>query len=193
MMARPKGKPRAMKDIRQAVEMYIAGEKMDDIAEKFGVTQPTVSYWMKRHGKSLGHDRYIQSIRKQGRRQDAEPSERDQEIVCKALMGVPAAQIAKNKGITRARASYIFKTWVSRGYRPPVPFKVGQVVTDQPGSPSRFVILEVYGHEGGRVVQTVGLVGKDTFGRLDKPVEYDDFKWYFRGKLCEVVNDTAAG
>lgn len=192
MMARPKGKPRAAEDIRKAVEMYIAGDKMNDIAAPFGVTQPTVSYWMKRHGKRIGKKRFIDAQRKQGRRQDEEPNDRDKEIVYLASLGVPASHLALQNGVSRARASYIIKTWLGRGYvPPPIPFKVGQTIKDGPKSPSRFIITEVNGTIG-TVLQTHGLLPNDTFGKFAEPRQIKDFHWYVGGELCEVVNDAPA-
>lgn len=193
MMARPKGKPRAMRDIRQAVEMYIAGAKMTDIAAKFGVKQPTVSYWVRRHGVSLGSKRYVASIRKQGRRQDKVPNDRDKEIMFRAMMGVPASHLAAEKGITRARASFIVKTWLKRGYTTTSLFKPGQVVCDIPGSPSRFLVKEVNGTTG-TVLQLVGLNEDETeFVKFDPPREIKDFRWFRCGNLCEIIDDTEAG
>ena len=192
MMARPKGKPRARKDIRQAVKMYIDGVKMTEIATKFGVTQPTISYWVKRHGKSISGERYLKARRKQGRRQDEAPNERDKEIILKIMLGVPAAHIADQNGLSRARASFIVKTWTNRSYKPPMPFKVGDVVKDYQDSPSRFLIQEVRDYKRGCVLQIVGLISEENgFGRLEPARKIDNFRWYAGGCLCEVVNDTA--
>jgi len=173
MMARPKGKPRPMKDLKQAVEMYIAGIKMTEIAAKFGVTQPTVSYWVKRHGNTLGKDRYWKAVRKQGRRQDKVPSDRDRDIVMKALMGMPVSHIGVAMGMTRQRSSYIVKTWLERGYQPPLPFKNGQAIKI---GEDRYTVKKIIGHSGGTVIDANG-------------EELDAFLWYQNGKLCEAADE----
>lgn len=186
MMARPKGKPRAMKDIRRAVNMYIDGVKMDDIAAQFGVTQPTVTYWMKRHGESLGRAKFIQSKRKQGRRADTTPGERDADICLKVKLGVPAAQMGTQHGITRARASYIVKTWDKRGYAPVNPYKAGQVIK-YGTRPERYVIVELIGFKRFKGLQVV-----DVDGNRPSPAKETNLPWYFQGELAEVASDTAA-
>ena len=133
-------------------------------------------------------------MRKQGRRQAVEPNERDKEIVYHASLGVPASHLALTHGITRARASYIVKTWLRRGYvPPPIPFKVGQVVKDGEKSPSRFIITEVNGTTG-TAIQTHGLIDEETgFGKLPEPRTVKNFRWYAGGELCEIVNDAPEG
>lgn len=192
MMARPKGKPRAMADINTAVEMYTAGDRMTDIADRFGVTQPTVSYWMQRYGLAIGGRSFVRSKRKQGRRPDVVPNERDQEIMLWASLGMPASHIAQRVGITRARASYIIKTWSKRGYTPPAVFRPGQIIKDAPDSDSRFVVITANGTSGA-VSQTHGLLtcGKK-FGKLKTPRHFEKFPWYSGGELCEVVHDAKA-
>lgn len=182
MMARPKTK-RPMATIRQAVKLYIDGVKMDVIAEKFGVTQPTVSYWVKRHGKTMFGRKYTKSKRQRGRRMDLVPNERDAEIVRQVHVGIPAIRLAEQYGIKRQRASYIAKTWRERGYVPEHIFKTGQVVAFD-GDPSRFVIQSIDGPTG-TVLQTFN--GSQ---RLDPAVKIENFKWFAAGRLCKVVDDT---
>ena len=181
-----------MRDIRKAVALYIAGEKMNDIAAKFGITQPTVSYWVKRHGKNMGDGHSAITMRKRGRRRDKVPCDRDKEIVFLAALGVPAAHIGKEYGFTRARASYIVKTWLSRGYvPPPVPYKAGLVIRKSDDDKERYLIKEVNGPTG-TVVKIVGMLADKTFGRLNPPRELKNFRWYSGGQLCEIVDDTPA-
>lgn len=176
MMARPKAK-RPVKDIRRAVELYICGSKMQDIADMFNVTQPTVTYWVKKHGKSMFGKTYEKSVRSQGRRTDEVPNERDKNLIYKAAAGVPVTAQAKELGISRARASYIVKTWIDRGYTPPIFCVPGQVITD---GNNRYTVIEP-GWQKGKVVQT-----HDQSGKIE-PVEIENFKWYRNGALCEVV------
>lgn len=183
MMARPAGKPRAMADIREAITMYKANVKVADIAEKFGVTQPTISYWVRRHGSSIGGKSF--KVRKQGRRKNDAPCARDAEIMQMAGMGVPQVVLARILAVTRSRVSYIVKTWTKRGFQPEVPFAVGQTVKRGDG---HYVILEVYGLEGGRVLQTHGLVDGQ-LAKLKIQQEIVDFTWYKDGLLSEVVDD----
>ena len=72
MMARPKGKRRPMKEIAQAVKMYVRGDLMTDIASRFGVTQPTVSYWVRRYGDKFSPRKF--KLRTQGRHTIKEPN-----------------------------------------------------------------------------------------------------------------------
>lgn len=186
MMARPKGKPRAMKDIRQAVKMYIDGVKMDDIAAKFHVTQPTVSYWMKRHGEDIGKGDFIQAQRKQGRRAETAPNERDAKIMTLVALGVPAAKVGQDHGLARQRAWFIVKTWTDRGYKPAQPYKVGQVLK-YGNRPERYIIQEITEFSKCRALQIVGVEGQ----RMEPAVEVKDLPWFFQGELAEVVSDTA--
>jgi hypothetical protein len=169
-----------MADIRQAVERYIAGDKMNDIAAHFGVTQPTVSYWVKRHGLTIGAARYKKALRHRGRRMDKEPSKRDQEIILFSALGVPFSDIIKGKGyeVSRARIGYIVKTWKKRGWVPPLPFKPGQIVKT---CGREYIVKKVHDHKSGLV-----------FDRVTAE-EIDNFEWYQNGAICEIINEPAAG
>lgn len=177
MMARPKGKPRQMRDIRKAIEMYIGGTRMRDIAAKFHVTQPTVTYWCKRHGETMFPGKYMTAVRKQGRRAEAEPNDRDKDIIFKAAAGVPVIKQAKDLNISRARASFIVKTWIERGYTPPMMFSAGQTITD--GKNKYLIVTADWQH--GKVVQT-----HNEHGKIE-PIEHEEFRWYRGGELCKVV------
>ena len=115
---RPNGR-RPREQIADAVKAYMAGERERDIAARFGVTQSTVSYWIAKHGQRYAGAKFVR--RKQGRRADTSPSERDMAILFKAVNGVPLASIGRDYGLTRARVSHIVKTWGQRGFvvRPP--------------------------------------------------------------------------
>ena len=126
---RPKG-ARPREQIVAAVKAYVAGELMDDIAARFGVTQPTVSYWIAKHGQRYGGAKFVR--RKQGRRADTSPNERDMGILFKAVNGVPLASIGRDYGLTRARVSYILKTWRQRGFVVRSPKLPGEASGDLP-------------------------------------------------------------
>lgn len=140
MMARPKGKPRPMKDIRQAVAMYVAGTRMKDIADTFGVTQPTVSYWVTRHGDLPMVGGKLPARRK-GRRTMQKPNERDAGIISAVNLGVPAHVVVKWVGMSRQRVNHILKTWEKRGYKPDQPYKVGSVISHaKSGNPAYKIV-----------------------------------------------------
>lgn len=126
---RPKG-ARPREHIIAAVKAYMSGELMDDIAARFGVTQPTVSYWIAKHGQRYGGAEFVR--RKQGRRADASPSVRDMAILFKAINGVPLASIGREYGLTRARVSHIVKIWGQRGFVVRSPKSPGEVSGDLP-------------------------------------------------------------
>jgi hypothetical protein len=103
---------------------------VDVIAAEAGVTQPTVSYWMKKYGKT--YEKYGKgefTRRTRGRRKETEPNDRDKEIVYLSSLGMPAAHIAEKHKMKRSRASFIIKTWRERGYVPPAPpYRAGDIV-----------------------------------------------------------------
>jgi transposase len=170
-----------MRDVKAALESYIAGEKMTVIAARYGVTQPTVSYWVKRHGKSMAGKRYLMSKRKQGRRRDTEPNERDKKIILFALLGVPVVRIANAYGVSRSRANFIIATWDERGYVPENMFKPGQtIMRPAPGSDERYTVLEVSDFKTGKVCSNA-----------EPDAVIENFPWYASGKLCEIVDDEA--
>jgi len=117
---RPKGN-RPREQIIAAVTAYVGGELMDDIAARFGVTQPTVSYWVNKYGQECGGAKFVR--RKQGRRAEVAPDQRDMRILFKAINGSSFAAIGREHGISRARVAYIVKTWRQRSFvaRPPQP------------------------------------------------------------------------
>ena len=129
------GRPKVARPREQivaAVKAYVAGELMDDIAARFGVTQPTVSYWIAKHGQRYGGAKFVR--RKQGRRADTSPSQRDMAILFKAINGVPLASIGREYGLTRARVCYIVKTWGRRGFVVRPPKSPGEASGDLPSS-----------------------------------------------------------
>lgn len=115
-MARPKGK-RDFEQIKSAIEEFMAGEKLVDIGERRGVSQPTVSYWLRKWGPKL-HPTTFQ-LRKQGRRKDIEPNKRDQKIIKMIVTGRTFGEVAKKYSISRTRVRAICATWRERGYQVP--------------------------------------------------------------------------
>jgi transposase len=116
MMARPKGK-RPEAEIRSAIEEFMAGEKLNAIADRYGVRQPTVSYWIHKWGEAFFPGQF--KLRKQGRRKDLAPNKRDQNIMRMVVEGKSSGQIAMKYAISRTRVAAICKTWGSRGYKVP--------------------------------------------------------------------------
>lgn len=116
-MARPKGK-RDFEQIRTAIDEFMAGEKLVDIGDRRGVSQPTVSYWLRKWGPKLHPTTF--KLRKQGRRKETEPNKRDQKIIKMIVTGKTFGEIAKKFGISRTRVAAIGTTWRNRGYQLPV-------------------------------------------------------------------------
>jgi len=114
MMARPKGK-RDEAEIKSAIEEFMAGEKLTDIAERRGVSQPTISYWLRKWGTHYFPAQF--KLRKQGRRMATEPTARDKKIMKAIASGRTFGEVAKKHGISRTRVAAICETWASRGYR----------------------------------------------------------------------------
>lgn len=117
MMARPKG-VRDFEQIRSAIDEFMAGEKLTDIGERRGVSQPTVSYWLRKWGLKLYPTTF--RLRKQGRRKDTVPNRRDQKIIKMIVTGRTFGEVAKKYGISRTRVAAIVATWGERGYKVPV-------------------------------------------------------------------------
>jgi transposase-like protein len=111
-LARPTGK-RDENEIKEAIQSFLDGEKTEAIADKHGVTQPTISYWLHKHGKRLFGDKF--KLRKPGRPPMAKPSRRDKEILSMRADGRTMSYIAGEFGITRSRVSKIIETWKGRG------------------------------------------------------------------------------
>jgi hypothetical protein len=115
MMSRPPGH-RDEIEIRQCIEEFAHGAKQKALAEKFGVKQPTISYWLHRFGKKFMGPKF--RVRKQGRPKLPEPSARDKEIIAKCAAGLSFSDAATEYGITPTRVCAICNLWVRRGYRP---------------------------------------------------------------------------
>lgn len=114
MMSRPPGH-RDETEIRQCIEEFAHGAKQKDLAEKFGVSQPTISYWITTFGEKFMGKKF--KFRKQGRPQLKEPSQRDKDILVAVAKGEKYSDIAIRYGITSARVWSVCNTWVGRGYR----------------------------------------------------------------------------
>jgi len=146
MMSRPKGK-RNVADIKAAIKSFMAGDKLVDIAAHYGVKQPSVSYWLKHFGPKYYPKTF--KLRKQGRRRDTEPCERDKEIL--RLIAVEqrqCAEVGRTFGITRSRVTGIVKTWGERGYKVPPPFKINDLIKWKDYT---FRVVRVYDSASGRV------------------------------------------
>lgn len=128
---RPKGR-RPREQIIAAVKAYVAGELMEDIAARFGVTQPTVSYWINKFGQQYGGTKFFR--RNRGRRAEISPNTRDMTMLFKAINGAPLASIGREHDLTRARVSYIVKTWGQRGFVVRPPKAPGEASGDFPAS-----------------------------------------------------------
>jgi uncharacterized protein YjcR len=115
MMARPPGH-RDDKEVRQCIEEYAHGAKQKDLADKFGVTQPTISYWISTFGAQVMGEKF--KFRQQGRPQKKEPSDRDKAIIAAVAQGAKYADLSEMYGITPTRIGAICTLWVGRGYRP---------------------------------------------------------------------------
>jgi Mor family transcriptional regulator len=114
-MSRPPGH-RDDREIRQCIEEFAHGAKQEDLAAKYGVTQPTISYWVNTFGEKVMGKKF--KFRKQGRPQQKEPSARDKDIIAAVAKGTKYAELAAKYGITTARIGAICSLWVGRGYRP---------------------------------------------------------------------------
>lgn len=120
MMARPKGR-RDIETIKAAIQAYIDGERLVDIAKRNSVSQPTVSYWIHEYGsKLLGPDKII-TFRPRGRRRAAAPTDRDKRIIDDVVSGKTFGEVAKKYNISRTRVVAICKIWASRGYKTRIP------------------------------------------------------------------------
>lgn len=188
MMARLKAKSRDTAAIFRAVEMYTQGKKVVEIAELFNVSQPTISYWVKEHGKKLFGSQF--KSRSQGRHQDETPSDRDKDIILQVLMGMPCVRVAEQQKpeLSRARISYIVNTWINRGYKPPMPFKPGDVIGD--GGIAQYLVLSTNeDYKSGTVKQVVAWDENKKVARniKDGPT-IEEFRWYAGGQLCGIVN-----
>jgi hypothetical protein len=116
MMARPKGK-RDVAEIKSAIEECMAGATLTSIAERRGVSQPTISYWLHKWGK-VYYPTF--KLRKQGRRQAVVPTKRDQRILKAIASGRTFGEVANKHRISRTRVASICKTWADRAYKVPV-------------------------------------------------------------------------
>ena len=105
-----------MQQIRQCIEEFAHGATQKSLAEKFGVKQPTVSYWVHAFGTQVLGPKF--KARKQGRPQLKEPNARDKKILARVAAGERYSDLAKVFGISSARIGSICTLWVSRGYRP---------------------------------------------------------------------------
>ena len=114
MMSRPPGH-RDQTEIRQCIEEFAHGAKQKDLADKFGVSQPTISYWISTFGEAVMGKKC--KFRKQGRPKLKEPSQRDKDILVSVASGEKYGDVAARYGITHARVWSICNTWVKRGYR----------------------------------------------------------------------------
>lgn len=115
MMARPTGH-RDEAEIRQCIEEFAQGAKQKDLATKYGVRQPTISYWVRAYGKKVMGTKF--RFRSQGRPKLSQPSDRDKEILRLVAEGSRYSDIARKFGISDSRVGAICDLWVKRDYRP---------------------------------------------------------------------------
>jgi len=95
MMSRPPGH-RDQTEIRQCIEEFAHGAKQKDLAEKFGVSQPTISYWIRTFGDAIMGKKF--KFRKQGRPKLKEPSQRDKDILKSVAAGTKYGDVAAHYG-----------------------------------------------------------------------------------------------
>jgi transposase len=115
MMARPTGR-RDELEIRQCIEEFAHGAKQKDLAKKYGVRQPTISYWVHTFGEKFMGPKF--KVRKQGRPKLTEPSDRDKDVISLVANGATYKVVTDKYGLSSARINEICTTWTERGYRP---------------------------------------------------------------------------
>lgn len=107
--------------IKQALEQFVAGQRLEDIAIRCKVTVGAVSCWAKRANLPP---------RVQGRTSKDRPDALDMEIVRSVRTVVDGAptltEIGDKHGVTRAAVHRIWKRW--KDWTPDVPFAAGDKV-----------------------------------------------------------------
>jgi transposase len=174
---------RPFKIIKQAFEAYIAGEKSRDIAKRFKVSPSTISCWVKKHARHVGDAAKPKVTDRRKRRVNKVPSVRDAEIVAYLHSGLPAAKVAGIYGISRARVSFIRKTWTKRGYIPPPLFWIGDIIT---WKDRIYRILRVKSYTTGDV-QRVGTLVEGRVTSVNNGEVILDFKWYSDNHLSNII------
>src|ERR1044072_3567689 len=108
-MSRPKVAT-PMEVIESALEDYTNRSLLvKDIAAKYGVTEPTIVYWVMKFGEERGIE-----LRGPGCRPRAVPTVRDRRILRRASE-VPYDIVAEEFGTTRQRIGRIVSIWRERG------------------------------------------------------------------------------
>ena len=189
-MARPRGKNRSKEEVRAAVLRYMAGDKVEAIANDMGVAQPTISYWMKKYGKLFG-DAEGQKFKRRGRgrRMAEEPCDRDKEILNLYACGVPPAHLARVYGVKRQRAWSIIQAWLARGYQPPPPpWKVGQFLRSLDCD---FKLTHIHDRTSGRA-NLVARKNKDGQWIYDDEGVVDPFLFFQGGQLVEILREASS-
>lgn len=189
MMARPPGSHRSKAVIQEAVKRYMSDELVETIASDVGVTQPTISYWMRRYGKDMGGTGFKR--RSRGRRLAEVPTGRDQDIISLRDCGVPIRFIGKMFGLARQRVNFIVKTWAERGYVPVPKFEVGDMIYVE--TKDRVTACRVYKLTKvcpDRKAATALLVRSKVLGKwVDAKTQVLDKVTFFKdGKLVELLS-----
>ena len=190
MMARPPGqRPRAV--IKLAVARYMDDELVQTIASDLGVKQPTISYWMKTHGRKIGGRLFRR--RHQGRRIEEAPGARDAEIMSLADCGMPISKIGERFGLSRQRVDFIVQTWTERGYKPVQKFKVGDIVyveypDEEVGTRhEKFKLKDIYPDHTAAVAQIVAEKVNGDWVDIEDGPECNELKFFYKGKLVELL------
>lgn len=169
MMARPNGR-RDEAVIKTAIDRFMRGDKLDDIAETAGVKQPTVSYWLRKHGLKLYGKGF--RLRKQGRRKATQPNSRDKDIMKKLAAGMPTTVLADDYGLSRTRIAAICNTWIARDYKAEPLFRTDDVIKHRGRT---FRVLAVTGATHGQVMD------------LGTKQKIELFHWWQDGVLAKRV------
>ena len=138
-MSRPKI-PTPEHIIEQALDDYTNDSLLvEDIAKKYGFTEPTIVYWVKKYGERRGI-----KLHGRGCRPRAIPTVRERQILRRATE-VPYHIVGSEFGVSRARVGKSVTTWKERGWVEPLTFKVKDIIrwTDQRWIPLYFEVLRI--------------------------------------------------
>ena len=139
-MPRLKGR-RSNSILAAAIKDYMAGDPVKLIAQRFEVSQPTITYWAKKFGSRFGGPGFV--LRSQGLRPDKEPTERNRQILEMADL-YSQVHIAKLFGLSRERISTIISTWKERGLPIPCRFHVGDTWCFGDGNVATIARVDAY-------------------------------------------------
>jgi len=138
----------------EIIEAYDAGDRLVDIARRYGVSPSRVSTLARAANRTK---------RKRGAKADAEPSPRVRMLVEMASRMSYRQVSAIDGKCTRQNVSELCKKWVARMWARKPLIKVGDIVTWY-GEP--LTVLAVYDHVRGDVLTRSGKIIKDFKWRL---------------------------